>query len=109
MVAESGLVRRRGLLFEVGEGGQDFRAVRVRVDLRVNLANDSAGIDQEGVASRDGAIRSQRTVAGDHRLLGIRQKFERQVFLGAELLMRIDAVSADANDGSLLRRVLILI
>jgi len=96
-------------LLQIRQRRQHFLAVRIRFHLRINLPDHALGIDQERIARRHHPVRRQRTVVADHFFTRVGQELERQAFLGAELLVRIDIIGADAYDGGFLRRVLIQI
>lgn len=78
----------------------------VRVDLCVDLANDAVRIDKECVAGSHHSVGSERTIFGDYLFIGVGEQTKGEAFFRTELLVRIDVIGADSNDGGLLRVVL---
>ena len=80
--------------------------MRIGLHAGVNLTNDTLWIDDKGIAGSHHTVPGERTVFGDDLLIGVGQQLEGQALLGAELLMRIGGVGADAQDGGLFGLIL---
>ena len=90
----------RSRLFEGVELRQNLSAAAERVHAQKNLRNPPVGIDQERVSRGELYDRKivQRSIRIGHFVIGVGQQLESQALLGAELLVRIDAVEADSQD-----------
>ena len=88
-------------LLQCGQRRKKFFAVLGRIHLDVFLHDHALRIDDEGVARSDcvSVHCLNRPIQIDDLLVGIGQELEAQPFLGAELLMRVDRIHADAEDG----------
>ena len=72
----------------------------VGIDAGVDLGDLAVGIDQESIPGGefcDSEI-SQRYIGGSDFVIGIRQQFEIETFLGTELFVGIDAIEAHAQN-----------
>jgi hypothetical protein len=85
---------------QLRQSREDFFAVLLRFYVKKNFADDAVGIDQKGVTCgklgdakiHDGIVHRRDFV------LGVREQLEFQSFLGAELLVRIGVLHADAEN-----------
>ena len=91
---------RCSTLFQFVQRSDYFLAVLVRIHRRIRTNDLSSGINYERVARRkfDGSHIVERTVGSGHLMFSVRQQFEVQTFLCAELFVRVDAVNADTQD-----------
>jgi len=79
-----------------------------RLHIEIDLADDAVWIDKKRVAcgDLDDSEIHHRVIERRNFLLGIGEKLETQSFLGAELLVGILVLHADANDYSMFLLVL---
>ena len=101
----------RSRLFEGVELRQNLSAVAERVHAQERFRNPPVGIDQERVSRGELYDRKivQRSIGIGHFVIGVGQQLESQALLGAELLVRIDAVEADSQDNRVALGVLGLV
>src|ERR1039457_3757046 len=85
--------------------GEHFLAVFGGTDAGPDLGDLARRVDQEGIA-RSHAAGAQRPVLVHHFLIRIGEQLERQALFGAELLVAIGGIHADADDDGVLLLVL---
>src|SRR5271157_2146469 len=94
-----GLSRLAGLLLQLCESSENFFTVLVGIHIGIDFGDLALGIDDEGVTGSelDQAEICERAVLLGDLVVGVRKQLEVQALLGAELLVRVDAVNADAQ------------